>query len=219
APKATLTGGISPADRLLPVEYFEGATQFANLQFLKIGEETVRVVERTRTTVTVDRGMDGTAAVAHTAGAQIFPMRDVQAKPAAPINEDALTVTVPETFGHLFSPNTEIQIGTEIMMVTGVTGDVLQVERGIAGTKISAHGTDRSIAQADYVTLGEFFTNTVWQPQTGEYGICALWTATLLTSGIALVVAIPCCLGPAVYLSEYASPKTHNTLKPILEIL
>lgn len=219
APKATLTGGISPADRLLPVEYFEGATQFANLQFLKIGEETVRVVERTRTTVTVDRGMDGTAAVAHTAGAQIFPMRDVQAKPAAPINEDALTVTVPETFGHLFSPNTEIQIGTEIMMVTGVTGDVLQVERGIAGTKISAHGTDRSIAQADYVTLGEFFTNTVWQPQTGEYGIWALLTATLLTSGIALVVAIPFGLGAAVYLSEYASPKTRNTLKPILEIL
>lgn len=219
SPKATLMDGISASDRLLPVSYLADATQFANLQYLKLGEETVRVVERTRTILTVDRGVDNTTATAHTAGEQIYPMRDVQAKPTTPITEDALTVTLPETFGRLFSPNTEIQVGTEIMMVTDVTGDVLQVERGIAGTAISAHGIDQAISEADYVTVGEFFTNTVWQPQTGEYGIWALLTATLLTSGVALVVAVPLGLGAAIYLSEYASPKTRNTLKPILEIL
>ena len=217
--KANLSGGISSSQTVLTIQYLGEATQFANQQYLKIGEETIRVTERTRTTLTVERGMDGTAAQAHASGTQIYPMRDVQAKPAQPITESDITVSLPESFGHLFAPGEEIQIDTEVMMVVGVTGDTLEVERGVAGTLINAHGTDHAIVKADYVTLGEFFTNTVWQPQTGEYGIWALLTATLLTSGIALIVAVPFGLGAAIYLSEYAQPRTRNFLKPILEIL
>lgn len=217
--KANLSGGISSGQTVLTIQYLDSATQFANQQYLKIGDETVRIVDRTRTTLTVERGLDGTTAQAHTSGAQIYPMRDVQAKPAQPVTEDDLTVTLPETFGRLFAAGMEIQLDTEVMKVLGVEGDTLQVERGIAGTLINAHGTDHAISKADYVTLGEFFTNTVWQPQTGEYGIWALLTATLLTSGVALVVAVPFGLGAAIYLSEYAQPKTRNFLKPILEIL
>lgn len=69
------------------------------------------------------------------------------------------------------------------------------------------------------VTLLEFFTNTVWQPRINEFGVLPLLNATLLTSAIAMLVALPLGLMSAIYLSEYAAPRTRNTLKPILEIL
>ena len=46
------------------------------------------------------------------------------------------------------------------------------------------------------------------------------WSAgTLLVTVIASVVAMPLGLGAAIYLSEYASPRTRGFLKPALEIL
>lgn len=69
------------------------------------------------------------------------------------------------------------------------------------------------------VTLVEFVTNTVWQPSIGEFGILPLLNATLVTSLVAMLVALPLGLGAAIYLSEYASPRVRGILKPILEIL
>lgn len=60
---------------------------------------------------------------------------------------------------------------------------------------------------------------TEWQPHTGKFGIWPLVTATLMTTIIAMSIAIPLGLGVAIYLSEYATPKTRNILKPILEVL
>lgn len=68
-------------------------------------------------------------------------------------------------------------------------------------------------------TLAEFFTGTTWQPQIGQFGIAPLALATFRTSLIAMLVAVPLGLAAAIYLSEYASPRVRNTLKPILEIL
>lgn len=69
------------------------------------------------------------------------------------------------------------------------------------------------------VTLIDFFTKTKWQPAIGEFGIWPLVLATLLTSVIAMVVALPLGLASAIYLSEYASERVRSTLKPILEVL
>ena len=69
------------------------------------------------------------------------------------------------------------------------------------------------------VNLIEFFTGTVWQPQIGKFGILPLLTATLMTTGIAMLFALPLGMCVAIYLSEYASPKMRNFLKPILEII
>jgi phosphate transport system permease protein len=66
--------------------------------------------------------------------------------------------------------------------------------------------------------LGSLFL-TEWQPHTGKFGIWPLVTATLMTTQIAMFIAIPLGLGVAIYLSEYASPKVRNILKPILEVL
>lgn len=69
------------------------------------------------------------------------------------------------------------------------------------------------------VNLIEFLTGTVWQPHIDKFGILPLLTATLLTTAIAMLIAIPLGLTTAIYLSEYASSKTRKVLKPILELL
>jgi phosphate transport system permease protein len=73
--------------------------------------------------------------------------------------------------------------------------------------------------QLPEVNLVEFLTGTQWQPHIGEFGILPLASATLMTTAIAMVIAIPLGLTVAIYLSEYASRKARNTLKPILELL
>lgn len=69
------------------------------------------------------------------------------------------------------------------------------------------------------VTLLEFFTSTHWQPAILDFGIWPLVLATIFTSLIAMLVALPLGLGTAIYLSEYASTRARNILKPILEVL
>lgn len=72
---------------------------------------------------------------------------------------------------------------------------------------------------SEEVTIKAFFTTIKWQPQINEFGIWSLVNATLMTSLIAMTVALPLGLGAAIYLSEYATPKRRDTLKPILEVL
>lgn len=69
------------------------------------------------------------------------------------------------------------------------------------------------------VTVMEFLTGFKWQPAIGEFGIWPLFTATIVTSTIAMAVALPLGLMVAIYLSEYASSKIRQIIKPILEIL
>lgn len=67
----------------------------------------------------------------------------------------------------------------------------------------------------------EFFTGTVLKPlgENAQFGILPLLTGTLISTAIAMLVAIPIGLMTAIYLSEYASNRVRKVLKPILEIL
>ncbi|QKD83466.1 phosphate ABC transporter permease subunit PstC [Thermoleptolyngbya sichuanensis A183] len=71
------------------------------------------------------------------------------------------------------------------------------------------------------VPLWRFLTDRQWTPlfSNAQYGIWVLISATLLTTGIAILVALPLGLLAAIYLSEYANPKIRKWLKPALEIL
>jgi len=95
----------------------------------------------------------------------------------------------------------------------------LIVERGYQDTTPVAHNAGTTLFAGLRVSLVEFFTNTVWQPAIGEFGILPLINATLMTSTIAMLVSLPLGLGAAIYLSEYARPGVRRMLKPILEIL
>ncbi len=79
------------------------------------------------------------------------------------------------------------------------------------------------------VPLSDFLFGLKWSPQTairadqvgssGAFGVIPLLTGTLLISAIAMSVATPLGLYSAVYLAEYAKPKTRNWIKPMLELL
>ncbi|HVL92217.1 MAG TPA: phosphate ABC transporter permease subunit PstC [Acidimicrobiales bacterium] len=71
------------------------------------------------------------------------------------------------------------------------------------------------------IPVGEFFSGTTWAPlfRPAQFGVWPLVTGTFLIMGIAVLVAVPCGLGAAFYLSEYARPRTRAVVKPVLEIL
>ncbi|GGJ62871.1 phosphate transport system permease protein [Anoxybacillus voinovskiensis] len=72
------------------------------------------------------------------------------------------------------------------------------------------------------VSIVEFLTAKEWLPwneKSGSFGIAPLVTGTLLTTAIAMLVAIPVGLASAIYLSEYATERTRKIIKPILEVL
>ena len=127
-------------------------------------------------------------------------------------------LAIPET-GKSLAVEDRIRLNEEVMEIVGVEGNVIVVERGIRGTEAVAHKAGTDIFISIRVSLVEFFTGTKWNPQIGQFGIWPLVTATLMTSFIAMIVALPLGLCAAIYLSEYATPRARGILKPILEIL
>jgi phosphate transport system permease protein len=71
------------------------------------------------------------------------------------------------------------------------------------------------------VSLWDFLTGKEWTPlfDPPSYGILPLACGTLMTSAVALAVAIPMGTIAAVYLSEFAPPRVREVIKPILELL
>jgi phosphate transport system permease protein len=115
--------------------------------------------------------------------------------------------------------NDLIRLRNEEMRVVEVQNGSLKVERGVEDTEPAFHDEETDIEKASQVTLLEFFGKTEWNPQIGKFGIWALVNATLMTSLIAIIVALPIGLSVAIYLSEYASHRFRSILKPILEVL
>ena len=66
-----------------------------------------------------------------------------------------------------------------------------------------------------------FFTGTEWSPGTvdSKFGAIPIFAGTFVITVLAMLIAVPIGLGSAIYMSEYASPKMRNRLKPLLEIL
>jgi phosphate transport system permease protein len=71
------------------------------------------------------------------------------------------------------------------------------------------------------VSLSQLFLDTEWTPlfMDKHFGIWPLVTGTLLTTCIALAIALPAGLLTAIYLSEFAHERTRALLKPFLEVL
>jgi phosphate transport system permease protein len=71
------------------------------------------------------------------------------------------------------------------------------------------------------VSIVSFLTDTQWTPlfENPRYGIAPLLAGTLLSTLVALALAVPVGLMVAIYLSEFASVAARETVKPILELL
>ncbi len=71
------------------------------------------------------------------------------------------------------------------------------------------------------VSLWDFLTDTQWTPLFADphYGIAPLLSGTLVSSAVALLVAIPLGTIIAIYLSEFAPFTVREVAKPFLEML
>lgn len=101
-----------------------------------------------------------------------------------------------------------------LLLVTALTS--VAITMGIVG--VLAY---ESIAFFRQVSILEFATDLQWTPLFSEphYGILPLVSGTLVTTMVALLVAIPLGSLIAIYLSEYAPQPIREVIKPILELL
>jgi phosphate transport system permease protein len=69
--------------------------------------------------------------------------------------------------------------------------------------------------------MGEFqlLTSSDWDPNEGVYGSLLFIYGTVVTSFIAMLVAVPLGVGAAAYLSEIASPRVRRVSSFLLELL
>ena len=68
----------------------------------------------------------------------------------------------------------------------------------------------------------EFFLSPRWMPTSDynkTYGALALIAGTASVTGTAMLVAVPFSLGAAVYIAEFATGRTRETLKVLVELL
>ncbi len=72
------------------------------------------------------------------------------------------------------------------------------------------------------IGLREFFTSARWNPTSYsqiEYGILSQVVSTLMVTIGSMILSVPLGVATAAYISELASPKTKQVLKPVIEIL
>jgi phosphate transport system permease protein len=101
-----------------------------------------------------------------------------------------------------------------ILFLTALTSIAVTV--GIVGVLIY-----ESLIFFHHVSFLDFLTDGQWTPLFSEphYGIMSLVSGTLVTTSVALLVAIPMGSLVAIYLSEYARQNVREAIKPILELL
>ena len=68
------------------------------------------------------------------------------------------------------------------------------------------------------IGLLEFIFGTSWVPGQEKFGAAALIIGTILVTIGSMVICIPLGIAAAIFLSEIASNKVRNILKPIIEI-
>jgi phosphate transport system permease protein len=86
----------------------------------------------------------------------------------------------------------------------------------------AAIGTRVPLAEIDWsVGFLEFFGDTQWTPAFADkrFGIWALISGTLVTTIVAVCVAVPVGTICAIWLSEYCHANVREIVKPILELL
>jgi phosphate transport system permease protein len=65
----------------------------------------------------------------------------------------------------------------------------------------------------------EFFVTRVWDPIAEEFGALPFIYGTLVTAGVALLLAVPLGIGAAIFLAELAPQKISDTLQFFIDLL
>jgi phosphate transport system permease protein len=65
----------------------------------------------------------------------------------------------------------------------------------------------------------DFFTTTVWNYDTGKYGILNFIAGTLALTLVTMIIAVPLSLLTAIFLAEWAPKRLDSLLSSIIELL
>jgi len=133
--------------------------------------------------------------------------------------DDAATVIELSSGSRTLNADRVLRLNDEQMRIVAIEGPSAHVIRGVQGTQAASHHMGTDVFISNRVSVIEFLTTTKWNPQIGQFGILPLVNATLMTSVLAMLVALPLGLSTAIYLSEYASDRARKILKPVLEVL
>jgi len=65
----------------------------------------------------------------------------------------------------------------------------------------------------------KFFTGKEWNPVTGEFGALPFIFGTIVSSALALLIAVPLGVGTAIYLTDLAPVKLRQPMTSLIEML
>ncbi len=120
----------------------------------------------------------------------------------------------------------------QVRSINVKVGDLIDPSRFTAADEIRelSHAVKRTLAEgapipiADVtwrVRLTDFFGDTQWTPAFADkrFGIWALISGTVVTTLVAIFVAVPVGTISAIWLSEYCKSNVREVIKPVLELL
>jgi phosphate transport system permease protein len=64
-----------------------------------------------------------------------------------------------------------------------------------------------------------FFVTSVWDPIVDQFGALPFIYGTMVTSAVALFIAVPLGIGAAIFLAELAPPRVSDTLQFFIDLL
>lgn len=67
--------------------------------------------------------------------------------------------------------------------------------------------------------LGALLTGSVWKPNDKLFGFWPYIVGTVWVTVLAMAIATPVCLLAAIYLAEYARPRTRAVIRPLVDVL
>jgi len=77
--------------------------------------------------------------------------------------------------------------------------------------------TNSALARAKFGL--HFLVTQVWDPVIDQYGALPFMYGTLVTSALALLIAVPLGIGAAIFLAELAPPRISDTLQFFIDLL
>ncbi len=119
----------------------------------------------------------------------------------------------------------EEELGSDFENIPQVLNKIIENTPGIIAFVPTEYLTEnhagRNIDMGD-ISPASFLGGKYWSPSSQPapmYGVVPLLLGTLWVSLWAILIALPFGLAVAIYMSELASKKMRNTIKPVIELL
>jgi phosphate transport system permease protein len=68
-------------------------------------------------------------------------------------------------------------------------------------------------------SLEQLLFSSSWQPSSGQFGFLPFILSSVMVTAIGLIIMIPLSLFPAIYLTQYASPRVLGIMRSVIDIL